>query len=231
MELLVVIATIGVLVAILLPALNQVREAALRTTCASNMRQMGLAMIMYSDCHYGRLPGTSHTVDEGEGEQAWIGKLSPYLEDVDLIRICPTDPHGLERVTERQTSYVLNAYVTDEIEDGVTDRDRMSNSQTMLSFELADHAGPSIYNDHVHSFNWFKPANILFDNVYDAITSEITTDRHKGGANYLYADGRVELIADETIRTWSKKDTHAPPGPPRTIFNFVLPSPGVPPSF
>ena len=137
----------------------------------------------------------------------------------------------LERVTERQTSYVLNAYVTDEIEDGVTDRDRMSNSQTMLSFELADHAGHYIYNAHVTSFNWFKPANILFDNVYDAITIEITTDRHKGGANYLYTDGRVELIADETIRTWSKKDTDAPPGPPRAIFNFVLPSPGVPPSF
>ena len=231
-ELLVVIATIGVLVAILLPAVNQVRESALRAACASNMRQVGLAMLIYSDRYYGRLPGTSHTVDEDEDEQAWIEQLSPYLEDVDVIRICPTDPHGLERVTEKQTSYVLNAYLTSEgpADESVTDRDRMSDSQTMLAFELADHAGPSIYNDHVHSFLWFKPSNILFNNVYDAITSEITTNRHGEGANYLYADGRVEFIADETIREWSKKVTNTQPGPPRAVFNFVKPSPGFPPS-
>lgn len=231
-ELLVVIATIGLLVALLLPAISSVRESALRTNCASNIRQVGLAMILYSDQHNGRLPGTSHTVDDGADaqEEAWIGQLSPFMEDVDIIRICPTDPHGLDRVTEKQTSYVLNAYVTSEIEEGITDRDRMSDSQTMMAFELADHAGPSIYNDHVHSFNWFKPANILFNNVYGAITSEITTSRHGGGANYLYADGRVEFIADETIQEWATKATNTQPGPPRATFNFVLPSPGYPPS-
>lgn len=55
-ELLVVIGVIGVLIAILLPALLRARQAALRTTCASNLRQTGMAMVMYFNEHRGHLP-------------------------------------------------------------------------------------------------------------------------------------------------------------------------------
>ena len=169
-------------------------------------------------------------MNKPEDEEAWIDLLSPYMEDVDVLRICPLDQYGEERLELRQTSYTLNAYLTTEVgeDERCIDRDLMSDSQTMWIFELGDKP-TSQYLDHVHSFLWFRFKNILFDNVYEELSSEIDTQRHGEGSNYLYADGRVEFITADTIRSWCQKATNSQPGPPTAVFNFVIPNPGWPP--
>lgn len=74
-ELLVVIAIIGILVGMLLPAVQAAREAARRTTCLNNIRQLGLAVQSYNAAHQ-RLPSGSAT----DGESMFI-KLTPYLDN------------------------------------------------------------------------------------------------------------------------------------------------------
>ena len=94
-ELLVVIAIIGVLVSLLLPAVNSAREAARRTACSNNMRQIGLAIVNHHESFqsfpqglYGVRPkdvgGNRAAMDGHPYEQdglGWATKLLPYLEE------------------------------------------------------------------------------------------------------------------------------------------------------
>jgi prepilin-type N-terminal cleavage/methylation domain-containing protein/prepilin-type processing-associated H-X9-DG protein len=86
-ELLVVIAIIGILVALLLPAVQAAREAARRTQCVNYLRQWGLAMQMHHDT-YGDLPPASVF----SPRQSWVLHLWPYIEETALAS--GLDPNG-----------------------------------------------------------------------------------------------------------------------------------------
>jgi prepilin-type N-terminal cleavage/methylation domain-containing protein/prepilin-type processing-associated H-X9-DG protein len=86
-ELLVVIAIIGILIALLLPAVQKVREAANRVKCANDLKQLALAAHQHHDAK-GQFPNGLHTVDTTSGGYAngtcWEVELLPYFEQDNL---------------------------------------------------------------------------------------------------------------------------------------------------
>lgn len=85
-ELLVVIAIIAILIALLVPAVQKVREAAARTHCQNNLKQIGLAFHNHESANKHLPPAWTLSVSPLNGGHAWGTMLLPYLEQDSLYR-------------------------------------------------------------------------------------------------------------------------------------------------
>lgn len=196
-ELLVVISIISVLIALLLPALKQAREAARQIACASQVRQQGLGVFGYAADNKENGPQTPEHIYQG----VWLGQIAPYIgySGGEQFRYMPgpgtpsTAPLADRTIKILQCpvrhkewtgglSYGLNGqvtlltYVPSEkiIKPGITKR----ASETYLG-------GDNGY------YNLLYPA--WMNNVVDPGHAFAFSGLHLGGLNTLYCDGHVKL--------------------------------------
>lgn len=114
-ELLVVIAIVGVLIALLLPAVQAAREAARRSSCANNLRQMGLGLMNY-ESSVKKLPPS--TVLNGSGNTVtWNGgwsvqaRILPYMEQTNLFEKCDFNINKEEPANQAAIGLNLPVYL------------------------------------------------------------------------------------------------------------------------
>ena len=180
-EVLVVIAIIAILAAILFPVFGRARENARRTSCLSNVKQIGLATMQYLQDYDERYM----VVDHGTG-YAWFDPLQPYIKSEQLFR-CPSMPP--ETITPPpRTDYLQNVMFAHGI---AASRIQNSAEQIALTERAAE-----VNSDHYHA--WVlpvgHPGHAFQPNQIAEINSFNAKERHLSGSNYGFADGHAKWM-------------------------------------
>ena len=202
-ELLVVIAVVAILAAILFPVFQSVRENARRTACASNLKQLGLAWLLYAQDYDERAcPSYNKHNNFADGDDAWdfhhdrvtglwtVGMLGAYTT-TGQINGCP------DFVTVSGSGRPYNGYAYNATYIG---GDLATLDGDFPACTLAQIVVPSqtvVFADGGYGTTKPLPENFLRAPSDTAFYAGGLVDfRHSGRANVAYADGHVKSSAD-----------------------------------
>lgn len=147
-ELLVVIAIIGVLIGLLLPAVQRVREAANRIKCANNLKQLGLALHAYHDANGSFPPGvTADTSDLRNGRHSGLTFLLPYLEQQNLYARYNFTATWKEPANWAVAQARVPIFLCPASEPGVPDDDGFPGAAAHYAFSKGNQAFLSRFGD------------------------------------------------------------------------------------
>jgi prepilin-type processing-associated H-X9-DG protein/prepilin-type N-terminal cleavage/methylation domain-containing protein len=189
-ELLVVIAIIALLAAMLLPALSRAKESGRRIDCLNNMRQLGLAVVMYAQDHHDTFPRSQHSAF-ANNELPWERSIAPeigfsvttWTNLLTGVYHCPTDKRPCTITT---MGYAFNVYFELGPDDDYVGKPKTWRRITQVPHPSAtvvfcENAGLS---DHVMPEYWFSPTD----------AADLASSRHRGRANYTFADGHSQSL-------------------------------------
>ena len=184
-ELLVVIAIIGILIGMLLPAVQQVREAARRTQCANQMRQLSLAILNFESSR-SRFPAGWTAEDDGEDGQlpgwAWSAEILPFIEQANLADQIDFQAAILDDDNVPLTIEVIETYLCPSDPDA-----DILNFVTEISEPVGDGSGNSNNNS-----GGFGDELLLARSNYSGVFGNIeVVDDPFGGQGMFFGNSRL----------------------------------------
>jgi prepilin-type N-terminal cleavage/methylation domain-containing protein/prepilin-type processing-associated H-X9-DG protein len=195
-ELLVVIAIIAILAAILFPVFGRARENARRSSCQSNLKQIGLGLAQYTQDYDERMT----PIEVGtQAKDAWQLLIQPYVKSEQILA-CPSNSTSSRVRSGSAASTPFNHYVGNGNDNNDTapnsafqfrrpmDLTNYENSNAISTPALAEIQAPTqcvVIHEH-NNTNWTRPFIASPSNF--GLTNHLTT------TNFLFADGHVKSM-------------------------------------
>jgi prepilin-type N-terminal cleavage/methylation domain-containing protein/prepilin-type processing-associated H-X9-DG protein len=187
-ELLVVIAIIAILAAILFPVFAKAREKARQTSCLSNIKQLGIAFVMYAQDYDEILPRYSDHACAPLVKQMWYDVTAPYVKNTQVTR-CPSLP-GAARGIGVNYNHVATCGTT----SGCALGSMQVPAQTMMLSDSGTPPTNPTAGDLVYCRRCW-PAGPNATDTYN----RIPLDRHNEGVNVGFCDGHGKWMKAMTL--------------------------------
>ena len=195
-ELLVTIAILVVLAGLLAPVGKGLITRSQAVKCSQNLRQIGIATMMYAGDNQMTLPQSTH--QKASGGKSWLTSLQPYASGTITFK-CPHEPDR-----KRTYTYVLNDFLTPKPSGAPPDLNysilaKVDRPEETLMFAEASTSYQN--SDHFHFAEYYGQKM-----PPSAFESQVGVRFHGGSANYLFADGRVETLSWTEVQRLLRKD-------------------------
>ena len=221
-ELLVVIAIISILAAILFPVFARARENARRASCLSNLKQMGIGIMMYTQDYDEMYPDSTTT------EMVWMYAVQPYVKNYNVFA-CPSSDQGYGGTT---ASYDFSDHNYAYIQAGNYGCNFLLmkygavniNYAPLPNVNLASVVSPAatylvmdsgyFYTDPTHALHtssWaYLPGSgslgaVLSASTFARLVPDFNNGRHFQGVNVMFADGHAKWLPSQKIYTAATK--------------------------
>lgn len=212
-ELLVVIAIIGILIGMLLPAVQQVREASRRIECGNKMRQMSVAMLNHESAHQHFPPGIKTNALRGRGLN-WSSFILPFVEQITIYDILSeqsnnfASPNWVGAGHSDTAEEILPIFLcpSDEMEERNTVRGRTpGGAQQHGKSNYVGVLGPRLSNDYASVTNFSEISIDRTGPIADKLTvnfpgilyinSEVTFGEISDGSSNTFVVGERDGVS------------------------------------
>lgn len=196
----------GVLAALLLPAVQQAREAARRTQCKNNLKQIGLAMHNYHDT-FNLFPAAHLNDSQGQPRISWRASILPYVDQAPMFNMLnmneawdgPTNSrlHAMMPPVYMCASYNSPVRTNTCYATIVSDRSIMGANKCIPIREITDGTSNTLLVVEACRSNipWMKPQDLDQATFANQGAANGLSSSHVGGAHVLLADGSVRYIS------------------------------------
>jgi len=214
-ELLVVIAIIAILASILFPVFARARENARRTSCLSNLKQIGLGIMMYVQDYDETYPRYEQLKD-GSTTDKWLWRetVQPYVKSDKQLFTCPSSPGGANEGGYGANSAIMVSRTATPVKLAAVPG--AANTYMLMDYGQWHFSAANVRATTVNNASYLPGIGTVrglsssqcpthTNAFYDKFESDCMSGRHFLGVNMAFADGHAKWLKSQTVYIESRK--------------------------